>query len=154
MIESVICEVNDETKKAKGKKWRKFEAAVDRAAVDPVMPHQWLPHISTRPSTRSKEGRHYVAANDEVIQNLGERPIPFTTHGGLKTGIVFQDAEVGRCLINVDKLNETGSEVILNLHNPRIVTKRGDVIPLSRKKGVFILTMWVQVPGGESDGNS
>ena len=95
-----------------------------------------------------------MAANDEVIKNLGERPIPFTTHGGLKTGIVFQDAEVGRCLISVDKLNEAGSEVILNKHNPRIVTKRGDVIPLRRKKGVFILTMWVQVPDGELSRNS
>ena len=145
----MICSVDDGTKKAKGKRWRKIEAAVDSAAVDPVMPHKWLPHISSRPSARSKEGRHYVAANDEVIRNLGERPIPFTTQEGLKTGIIFQDAEVGRCLVSVDKLNEAGSEVILNKRNPRIVTKRGDVIPLKRKKGVFILTMWIQMP--ESD---
>ena len=65
--------------KAKGKKWQKIEAAVDSAAVDPVIPYQWLPHIKSRPSERSKSGRHYVAANDQVIHNKGERPIPFRT---------------------------------------------------------------------------
>jgi hypothetical protein len=119
--------------------------------VDPVMPHGWLPHIKSRPSARSKAGRHYIAANDEVIENVGERPVPFVTHTGLKTGIVFQDAEVGRCLISVDKLSEGGSEVILNKTDPRIILKNKEVIPLKRKHGVFILDMWIQVPddGGE-----
>ena len=79
-------------------------AAIDSAAVDNVMPSRMLGHIPRRPSARSKAGRHYVAANDQEIRNLGERKVQFQTDDGLTKSIMFQDAEVGRCLISADKL--------------------------------------------------
>ena len=129
----------------------KIEAAVDSAAVDSVMFTGMLPHIKKRPSERSRTGRHYVAANDIEIRNLGEREVEFKTHEGEKKTILFQDAEVGRCLISVDAINNAGNEVILNRQRPRIVCKDGKEIRLKRKNGVFVLNMWVKVPeGGES----
>ena len=48
--------------------------------------------------------------------------------------------------MSVDKLTDAGHEVILNKKKPRIITKGGETIPLKRKHGVFVLTMWVKVP--------
>lgn len=147
VLRSVICEVGNPEKKGEASMWEKIEAAVDSAAVDCVMPWQILPHIRTVPSDRSRTGRHYVAANNQEIKNRGQRKIRFTTEEGQTKTIGFQSAEVSRTLISVDKLNEAGCEVVLNKRNPRIITTKGEVIKLRRKGGVFVLNMWIKLPG-------
>ena len=132
-------------------KWEKIEAAVDSAAVDNVIPTKYLPHITRKPSARSISGRHYVAANAVEIKNHGERIIKFETNEGFNKSIMFQDADVSRCLISADKLNQAGCEVILNKINPRIVTAKKETIKLKRKNGVFIMTMWVRLPNEKKD---
>jgi len=47
-----------------------------------------------------------VAANDAEIKNYGERIVKFETNEGLSKCIMFQDADVSRCLISADKLNK------------------------------------------------
>ena len=92
-----------------------------------------------------------MSANDQEIKNRGERRIEFRTDENKMKALMFQSAEVGRALISVAKLNEAGSEVILNKKFPRIITKSGDVIKLKRKGNVFILSMWVRVPSEEKN---
>ena len=113
----MICEGTEGSNKEKGK-WEKIEGAIDSAAVDNVIPTKFLPHIIRKPSARSRSGRHYVAANDAEIKNHGERIVKFETNEGFNKNIMFQDADVSRCLISADKLNNAGCEVILNLTNP------------------------------------
>ena len=57
---------------------------------------------------------------------------------------MFQVAKVGRTLISVDKLSETGHTMILNKDNPRIECPNGEVIELRRQNKVFILDLWVR----------
>ena len=144
-VNQMICEVSEGNGQKKDR-WEKIEAAVDSAAVDCVISPKILTHIRSRPSARSKAGRHYVAANDHEIKNFGERRVPFATDEGINKTIMFQDADVGRTLISVDKLNAAGCDVILNRKNPRIVTPVGETLRLKRKGGVFVLTMWVKLP--------
>ena len=143
-LTGMICEVNNPTNKSA--QWELVEAAVDSAAVDSVAPVKALPHIATEPSPRSKSGRHYIAANDAEIKNHGQRKVHFTTDNGLDKNIMFQTADVGRWLVSVDRLNDSGCKVILEKEQPRIVTKAGEVIKLIKKGGVYILRMWVRLP--------
>ena len=143
-IEQMLCEVGD-AKNSKGVKWERVEAAVDSAAVDNVMPYKMFPHIPTKPSPRSIAGKHYVAANDIEIRNFGQRRIKFKTDDGAQKNIVFQSAEVGRCLISVDKLNDAGCDVVLKKKDPKIITSKGEVIKLKKKNGVFVMTMWIKI---------
>ena len=55
---------------------------------------------------------------------------------------MFQIGNVGKTLISVDALNETGHEVVLSRRNPRIVCQNGEIIALRRKGKVFILDLW------------
>ena len=87
-----------------------------------------------------------MAANGDKICHFGERLVSLRTQEGLNKTILFQDAEVDRCLISVDALNRAGNEVVLNRKSPRTITNKGETIPLRRKYGVLILTMWVQIP--------
>ena len=144
-VEEMICEVSGNSGQPK-ESWEKIEAAVDSAAVDCVMPRRLLPHIKTRPSARSQAGRHYIAANDAEIKTYGERRVDFMSDEAHKKNIMFQDADVGRTLISVDKLSSAGCEVILKKEGPKIVTASGETLMLKRKGGVFILTMWVKIP--------
>ena len=60
---------------------------------------------------------------------------------------VFEVGPVSRTLISVDRLQETGHDVILTKSKPRIVNLRtGEVMPLRKDGGMFILDMWIWVP--------
>ena len=93
-----------------------------------------------------------MGANNAEIKNVGQRSVKFTTDWFQKKAINFQCAEVSRVLVSVDKLNDAGCEVIMGRKNPRIVTKQGEVIPLVRKGGIFIMGMWVWVPNKQQSG--
>ena len=93
-----------------------------------------------------------MAANNKEIKNHGQRKVKFASHEGHRKAILFQSADVARALISVDKLNEAGSEVILNRKNPRIITAKGEVLRLRRKGGVFILEMWMKVSKDDESG--
>ena len=54
----------------------------------------------------------------------------------------FTVGPVSRTLISVDRLQETGHDVVLTKNKPRIVNLRtGEVIPLKKDEGMFILDM-------------
>ena len=139
-----------EMQSARRKGWMKIEVAVDSAAVDSVISEATIPGVRVRPSKRSKEGRHYVAANNQTVENEGEIVEQFTMQDGNKKWvhkfINFQIAKVGRPLLSVDKLIQAGNQVNLRKWNPYILTKDGQTIPLTRKNGVFIVTLWVKPP--------
>ena len=61
---------------------------------------------------------------------------------------VFKVGPVSRTLISVDKHQETGHDVMLTKNKqPRIVNLRtGEVMPLRKDGGMFILDMWIWVP--------
>ena len=124
--------------------WVKIEAAVDSAAVDNVMRDETIPHIKKGESEGSKTHKKWWSASGHEIRNEGEKIIPFQTGCKKRRRLKFQIAKVGKTLISVDKLNETGHTVILNSTDPRIVCPNGEEIKLKRKNKVFILDLWVK----------
>ena len=130
--------------------WIKVEAAVDSAAVDSVISEHMVPGARVKPSRRSREGRHYVAANNQVVENEGEIVEQFAIEDESKRWvhkcINFQIAKVGRPLLSVDKLIQAGNQVNLRKWGPHIITRSGDTIPLTRKNGIFIATLWMKAP--------
>ena len=150
-ITQMICQVGEKDKEEHSGTWERIEAAVDSAACECVIPAGMLPHIKTTPSERSRAGRHYLGANNAEIKNVGQRTVKFSTNWYQRKAINFQSAEVSRVLVSVDKLNEAGCEVILSRKSPRIITRQGEVIPLTRKGGIFIMVMWVWVPDKQNN---
>ena len=63
-----------------------------------------------------------------------------------------QVSDVGRVLVSVDKLTEAGNQVNLNKENPHIRHPNGEVTPLRRKGGVFVMNMWFRTPESSDEG--
>ena len=123
---------------------QRVEGIVDSAAVDHVMPEDKVAHVRTRPSAGSKRGQKWVSASRHDIHNEGEKVISFRTDCEKRRRMTFQIAKVGKTLISVERLNESGHEVILSRGSPRILCPNGDSIRLRRKNRVFIMDMWVR----------
>ena len=59
--------------------WAKVEAAIDSAATDVVVPRDFMPFQNEGINERSQEGRHYVGANNTLVEKCGEKdPIGFS----------------------------------------------------------------------------
>ena len=64
---------------------------------------------------------------------------------------VFKVGAVSRTLISVDKLQETGYDLILTKNRPRNINmKTSEVMPLRINRGMFILDMWIWIPTSHS----
>ena len=91
-------------------------------------------------SSTQHSGDHQRGREGQVTVNW------LSALGTMKRG-VFKVGPVTRTLISVDRLQETGRDVILTKNKPRIVNLRtGEVMPLRRDGGMFILDMWIWVP--------
>lgn len=121
------------------------EASVDSGAADNVTPAGKFPQFDLVPSKMSIAGKGYVSASKHRVRNLGERVVAFKTDENKNKRIKFQEADVGKVLISVDKLVEAGNEVNLTKKNPHIKNIRsGEITKLRRKRGQFILHMHVR----------
>ena len=86
-----------------------------------------------------------MSATKHRVPNLGERIVSVQTSEGRDKKIKFQVADVGKILLSVDKLIEAGNEVRLSKENPCIQNKKsGEITKLTRKRGQFILELWVK----------
>lgn len=127
--------------------WTKHEAAVDSGAADSVAPVGVFSQFKLRPSKLSMQGKGYISATRHKVPNLGERGVEFTTEEGRQKKIMFQEADIGKILVSVDKLAACGNSVHLTRNNPHIRNeKTGEITKLKRKRGQFILEMWVKNP--------
>ena len=70
--------------------------------------------------------------------------------GTMKRG-VFKVGPVSRTLVSVDRLQETGHDVILTKNRPRIVNmKAGEIMSLRKDGGMFLVEMWIRVSTSRS----
>ena len=89
-----------------------------------------------------------MCAGGKEIKKEGKATIKWAT--GSKEG-VFKVGAVSRTFISVDRLQETGHDIIPTKNNPRIMNvKTGEVMPLRKSRGKFNLDMWRCVPTGQS----
>ena len=103
----------------------------------------------------SVAGRDYRAANGTKIRNHGQTDAAFMTSEGEKARLVFQIADVERVLIGATPLTAAGHEVQLRDESGAIVHREsGRSIALTRKGGVFILSMYFLVKDDGSPADS
>ena len=133
----------------KGPRWIKIEAAVDSGAVDPVInQEEVVPHLQVMPTDESERGETWTAAGGHEIKKMGEVVVPWMTNHGTMKRSRFKVGKVSRTLISVSRLNECGYEAILSKWWPRLIHHRSrETIPLRNVRGMFIIDMWIQVPG-------
>ena len=88
---------------------------MDSGAGNNVMPRRMVIRKSDiRESEGSKNGVHYVAANNGRIPNEGEYDLQFNTIEGNEQRLTFQIAEVNKALCAVSNLVDQGYRVVFD----------------------------------------
>ena len=99
----------------------------------------------------SRRGETWTCAGGNEIKKEGREAGSWRTDLGTITRGVFKVGPMSRLLISVDRLQGTGHDVILTKNKPRIVNLRtGEVMPLRKDGGMFILDLWIWVPTSRS----
>ena len=132
--------------KDEGFTWVKEEAAVDSGAVDCVANKKRFPHLNVTPTPESIRGESWTCAGGKKLPKEGEVALEWFTNEGDMHKTNIKIGSVSRTLISADRLLEKGNDVILSKNNPRIVKRNGGTIPLQRRNGMFLLSMWYKVP--------
>ena len=128
-------------------RWIKEEAVVDSGAVECVTSRNRVPHLKVEETPGSRRGETWTCAGGREIKMEGKVTVHWTTESGVSKKSVFNVGAVSRTLISVDRLQETGHDVILTQNRPRIINmKTGDVMPLRKNRDVFTLDMWIWIP--------
>ena len=133
-------------------RWVKEEAAVDSGSVDNVINGEKFPHLKVEPTTESQRGETWTCAGGKKIPKEGQLSLSWQTSGGSKKRSKLKVGAVGRTLISVSRLHETGHDASLNQYKPFIRNKRtGETIPLRKQRGMFTMDMWIWIPAGAND---
>ena len=124
---------------------------MDSGAGNNVLPRRMVIQKSEiRDSEGSKNGVHYVAANNGRILNQGEYDFNFSTVEGNEQCLTFQIAEVNKALCAISNLVDHGFKVVFDknvktdqdtshmLHNETGVTTR-----FRRTRNVWVLDAFV-----------
>ena len=123
--------------------------AYDTAAVDNVCSKEDLPGLAITPSNGSKQGRGFVAANGQRIDNEGEIHVVMEPSGMTNTvGTTFQIAEVSRPLLSASRVADAGYEAHVNALVATIYRDGKTVAKFHRKGGLYLASMKVRRPKG------
>ena len=128
-------------------KWLREEAVVDTGAVECVSSKKRLPHLRVEETPEFRRGKTWTCAGGGEIQKEGKVTVNWRTDLGTIERGIFKVGPVSRTLISVDRLQETGHDVISTKDKPRIVNLRtGEVMPVRTGGGMFVLDMWISMP--------
>ena len=89
-----------------------MELLVDSGAVDNVGDPRAFPEYKLRESDGSRNGLHYLAANNGKIKNEGELNLSCRSSEGMPFKLKMQGAGVSRPILSVIRLTESGKDVI------------------------------------------
>ena len=124
--------------KSNNGKWIREEAVVDSGSVECVTSKKRMLHLRVEGTPESRRGETWTCAGGNEIKKEGKVTLNWRTDWGTMNRGVFKVGPVSRTQISVDRLQETGHDVILTKNKPRIVNLRtGEVMPLRKDGGVF-----------------
>ena len=103
-------------------------------------------HVPLEKTARSRSGMGFRGANGAHIHHYGQRRFPVETELGNVINTRWEVADVRKPLISAARLLEVGNKLVLD-DNPRIVCKRGHVIPLKKHGNLFVVQLWVNKSG-------
>ena len=132
---------------------------MDSGAGNNVMPRRMVMRKSDiRESEGSRNGVHYVAANNGRIPNEGEYDLKFNTAEGTEQYLTFQIAEVNKALCAISNLVDRGFKVVFDKNaktdqdTSHMLNKETGVITRFRRtRNVWVLDAFVDNKSGNSD---
>ena len=88
----------------------------------------------------------YEVASGEGLANFGERRcVMMTENSHAAKRIVFQCADVHKCLLSVSRVADLGYECTLGKTGGMLLdVVTGDKIPLHRRDNLYIMRAWVR----------
>ena len=129
----------------KMKNWRYVELLVDSGAVDNVGDPRAFPEYKLRESEGSRNGLHYLAANNGKIKNEGELNLSCRSSDGIAFKLKMQGAEVSRPILSVIRLIESGKDVIFKKNGGIIRdTQTGVATTFQRTTCIYVMGVWIK----------
>ena len=127
--------------------WTRIAVAVDSGACDNVIGPETLTGYGEliTETNASINGQYFISATGDPIKNYGQLKIPVVTREGTTKGMTFQAAGVAKPLAAVEKLNESGHDVIFSCMHGAFIHNQatGEVNALRKEEGNFMLDLWV-----------
>ena len=127
------------------KNWRYVELLVDSGAVDNVGDPRAFPEYKLRESDGSRNGLHYLAANNGKIRNEGELNLSCRSDDGMPFKLKMQGAAVSRPILSVIRLTESGKDVVFKKNGGIIRDpETGVTARFKRKNGIYVMGVWIK----------
>ena len=131
----------------------KRSITMDSGAGNSVMPRRMvIKKDEIRESEGSKNGIHYVAANNGRIPNEGEYDLKFNTVEGHEQWLTFQIAEVNKALCSISSLVDEGYKIVFDKNTKTdqdtsymIHKETGVITRFRRARNVWVLDAFVDV---------
>ena len=119
-----------------------IEVTVDSGAMDTVGPMSAGAGFETYETEASRNGRNFRAANGTFIKNYGEKKILGSTEDGRTIQMRMTVADVGKVLMSVAKVCESGYRVVFDEEGSYMEEKRsGTRTKLHKKNGVYVMNL-------------
>ena len=154
LTEEKVMRENTSNKKSSSTKLRlKRSITMDSGAGNSVMPRRMvIKKDEIRESEGSKNGIHYVAANNGRIPNEGEYDLKFNTVEGHEQWLTFQIAEVNKALCSISSLVDEGYKIVFDKNTKTdqdtsymIHKETGVITRFRRARNVWVLDAFVDV---------
>ena len=125
--------------------WRYVELLVDSGAVDNVGDPRAFPEYKLRESEGSRNGLHYLAANNGKIKNEGELNLSCRSSEWMPFQRKMHGAEVSRPILTVIRRTESGKDIISEKNGGYIRdTQRGVTTTFRRNSCIYVMGVWVK----------
>ena len=146
--------------------YRKVEATMDSGSCDSIMANRDGGKIKVKPSKGSLSGKKYTSASGHAISNEGESNVKFMAENGGRRKMKYQRGDTTKTLASVGNVCDNGNCVIMSSKGGHIlkdedgeiyrkaVKMAKTVTPFHRKRGVYVMDMWVkddEERSGEND---
>jgi len=119
-----------------------IEVTMDSGAGLNVMPPDAVPAYTARPSTGSSSGKHFLAADGEVIENQGEADIQLTNAEGMNLESTFQFADITRPLYGTGPVCDNGAICVFTATECRVLKGPVKIV------GGRVVSTFHRKPGG------
>ena len=123
----------------------KVQITLDSGAADNVLPEEMFQEIPTRLAGPGGGKRFFDAAGNP-IKNIGEKIVPFLTHGGNRQLVKWQVTNVVKPLLSMGRFEDAGCELNLKSGNREIyIPTTVERLKVCKKHGTYKLDMWVNL---------
>ena len=135
--------------KPKQYEMEKLEVTVDSGAAVSVLPKDACKDYKAEATQQSKDGVQYKTAGGELIRDEGRKTPKVLTGTGQLKQMSFSVGAVHKPLSAVSDICRKGNRVVFDDDGSYVQNKTtGDWTPIRRKKGVYVMTVWVMPSNG------